>query len=231
MNLADDLSLLARVTGGLVVVLVVVAVAARLARRARGVGKGEYLRVVERIALSREVYVAVVQAGGRSLLIGVTPQGIAMLAQLDAPPGQPPVRVVLETARGPGEGRTAPPAAPPAATPTGGTAERRGVMPPGVDLTGHPDLASALRAAGRTTGEERAAPAAGGAARGTAAAGTAGTAGALPRRADVRRGRRAQPGQPGPGVPRQRQASGSVLSPRTWRQGLDALREATVRRG
>jgi flagellar biogenesis protein FliO len=215
VNPADDLSLLARVTGGLVVVLVVVAVVARLARRARGVGKGEYLRVVERIALSREVYVAVVQAGGRSLLIGVTPQGIALLAQLDVPPGQAPMRVVLETARGPGEGRTATPAAPPAATPAGGAAERRDVMPPGVDLTGHPDLASALRAAGRTTGEEHAAPAAGG---------TAG-AGALPRRAEVRRRER------GPGVPRQRQASGSVLSPRTWRQGLDALREATVRRG
>jgi len=222
MNPADDLSLLARVTGGLVVVLVVVAVVARLARRARGVGKGEYLRVVERIALSREVYVAVVQAGGRSLLIGVTPQGIALLAQLDAPPGQAPVRVVLETARGPGEGRTATPAAPPAATPAGGAAERRDLMPPGVDLTGHPDLASALRAAGRTTGEAEG-PAAGGTGR---TGGTAGTAGELPRRADVRRGRRA-----GPGVPRQRQASGSVLSPRTWRQGLDALREATVRRG
>ena len=228
MSSAGDLSLLARVTGGLVVVLVVVALAARLARRARGVGKGEYLRVVERIALSREVYVAVVQASGRSLLIGVTPQGIALLAQLDTPPGQPPVRVVLETARGPGQDRTAAPGAPSAATPAEGAAERRDVLPPGVDLTGHPDLASALRAAGRTTGEERAAPAAGG---------TAG-AGALPRRADVRRagrsgraGRTERTGPTGPGVPRQRQASGSVLSPRTWRQGLDALREATVRRG
>ena len=221
MNPADDLSLLARVTGGLVVVLVVVALAARLARRARGVGKGEYLRVVERIALSREVYVAVVQAGGRSLLIGVTPQGIALLAQLDEPPGQPPVRVVLETARGPGQDRTAAPDAPPAATPAGGAAERRDVLPPGVDLTGHPDLASALRAAGRTTGDDHEAPAAGG---------TTG-AGALPRRAEVRRERAGRAGRGGPGVPRQRQASGSVLSPRTWRQGLDALREATVRRG
>jgi flagellar biogenesis protein FliO len=221
VNLAGDLSLLARVTGGLVVVLVVVAVVARLARRARGVGKGEYLRVVERIALSREVYVAVVQAGGRSLLIGVTPQGIAMLAQLDVPPGQQPVHVVLETARPPGE----PPRRPttPPAAPTGAATERRDVMPPGVDLTGHPDLASALRAAGRTTGQEPADAAAPGDAARTGQGSTA-----LPRRADLRRGRRAQAG---PAVPQQRQASGSVLSPRAWRQGIDALREATVRRG
>ena len=220
MNPADDLALLARVTGGLFVVLVVVAVAARLARRARGVGKGEYLRVVERVPLSREAYVAVVQAGGRSLLIGVTPQGIAMLAPLDVPPGQQPVHVVLETARPPGEGRAQPP---PSATPAAGTPSRRDLaMPAGVDMTGHPDLASALRAAGRTAGDDegergQAAGQAGG------ATGTPAEPGALPRRADVRRGRAA--------VPQQRQASGSVLSPRTWRQGIDALRDATVRRG
>jgi len=216
MNLADDLALLARVTGGLVVVLVVVAVAARLARRARGVGHGEYLRVVERVPLSREAYVAVVQAGGRSLLIGVTPQGIALLAPLDVPPGQQPVHVVLETARPPGEARAA--AAPPATTPAAGTSSRRDLsMPAGVDMRGHPDLASALRAAGRTTGED-AEPG-----RADPATAPAGERGALPRRADVRRGRAA--------VPQQRQASGSVLSPRTWRQGIDALRDATVRRG
>jgi flagellar biogenesis protein FliO len=216
MNPADDLALLARVTGGLFVVLVVVAVVARLARRVRGVGKGEYLRVVERVPLSREAYVAVVQAGGRSLLIGVTPQGIAMLAPLDVPPGQQPVHVVLETARPPGEGRAQPP---PSATPAAGTPSRRDLaMPAGVDMTGHPDLASALRAAGRTAGDEDERGQAGGQA-GTPAA----EPGALPRRADVRRGRAA--------VPQQRQASGSVLSPRTWRQGIDALRDATVRRG
>jgi flagellar biogenesis protein FliO len=212
MNLADNLTLLARVTGGLFVVLVVVAVAARLARRARGVGHGEYLRVVERVPLSREVYVAVVQAGGRSLLIGVTPQGIAMLAPLDVPPGQQPVHVVLETSRPPGENRTTPPTPAPAAP-----ARRDLAMPAGVDMTGHPDLASALRAAGRTSGDG---DGAGGAGQGGA---PAAEPGALPRRADVRRGRAA--------VPQQRQASGSVLSPRTWRQGIDALRDATVRRG
>jgi hypothetical protein len=220
MNLADDLTLLARVTGGLVVVLVAVAVVARLARRARFVGKGEYLRIVERATLSREAYVAVVQAGGRSLLIGVTPQGITMLAALDVPPGQqPPVHVVLETSRPPGggRGRTPPPGT---AEPATGTPGRRDVavppgvaMPPGVDTTGFPDLASALRAAGRTTGDGAAEPGAG-----------SGATGELPRRADVRRARQGA-------VPQQRQASGSVLSPRTWRQGFEALREATVRRG
>jgi flagellar biogenesis protein FliO len=216
MSVADDLALLARVTGGLVVVLIVVAVAARLARRARGVGNGEYLRVVERVPLSREVYVAVVQAGGRSLLIGVTPQGIAMLAPLDAPPGQPPVHVVLETARPPGE--SPPRTPPPPAAPAAGTPARRDLaMPAGVDMTGYPDLASALRAAGRTAGDEDA--------DGGTEPGEPGDPGALPRRADLRRSRRAG------AVPQQRQASGSVLSPRTWRQGIDALREATVRRG
>jgi flagellar biogenesis protein FliO len=216
MSLADDLTLLARVTGGLFVVLVVVAIVARLARRARGVGKGEYLRVVERVPLSREAYVAVVQAGGRSLLIGVTPQGIGLLAPLDVPPGQQPVHVVLETARPPGGGRDR---TPPTATPAAGSPSRRDLaMPAGVDMTGHPDLASALRAAGRTAGEDGE-PGQAGQAGGRAAA----EPGALPRRADVRRGRAA--------VPQQRQASGSVLSPRTWRQGIDALRDATVRRG
>jgi hypothetical protein len=89
-------------------------------------------------------------------------------------------------------------------------------MPAGVDMTGHPDLASALRAAGRTAGDEQA---------DGNGPGHDAHAGELPRRADVRRARQGSP------VPQQRQASGSVLSPRTWRQGIDALREATVRRG
>jgi hypothetical protein len=229
VNVADDVALLVRVTGGLFVVLVVVAIVARLARRAKGFGAGDHLRVVERVGLSRDAYVAVVEAGGRSLLLGVSPAGMSLLAPLDLPAPAPapagPLHIVVETTSGPA-GRHAATgtdggrhAAPGPGDAPGDAPDDRLAMPHGVDLGGYPDLASALRAAGRTV-------APGGGAR---AAGAPAPAAPAPAPA-ARRDRRTTTAR----VPQQRAArpaSGSVLSPATWRQGIEALRERTVRRG
>ena len=89
MSTAEALALATRIGGGLAVVLVAVAVSARIARRARPRGIG-MLRVVERVGLSRDTFVAVVEAHGRTLLIGVSPQGVSLLAPLDGLTKQPP---------------------------------------------------------------------------------------------------------------------------------------------
>jgi flagellar biogenesis protein FliO len=252
VNSADDLALLARAVGGLVVVLVLIALAARVARRSRARGTGEALRVVDRLGLSRDTYVAVVEAGGRSLLLGVSPQGVSMLTALDrAPYGWPartpeagPVEADDASAGAAGSDAT-PPAQRPAAVgagaaaPAAPAAPEPPVLPPGVDLSAYPDLASALRAAGRTTGGDgrSAGGASGGDRRATAARGVgpAGSGGPGEPAPATRRERRARGRQAAP-VPQQRtagqtQASGSVLAPSTWRQGLDALRDMTARRG
>jgi hypothetical protein len=232
VNVADDVALLVRVTGGLFVVLVVVAIVARLARRAKGFGAGDHLRVVERVGLSRDAYVAVVEAGGRSLLLGVSPAGMSLLAPLDLPAPAPapagPLHIVVETTSGPA-GRHPPTgrdggrhAAPGPGDAPGDAADGRLAMPHGVDLGGYPDLASALRAAGRTV-------APGGGARAAGAPAPAPPAAPAPA-PPARRDRRTTAAR----VPQQRAArpaSGSVLSPATWRQGIEALRERTVRRG
>ena len=84
MNAADDLAVLARVTVSLVVVVALAVLAARFARRAGVRGGGAGLRVVERTGLSREASVAVVEVGGRGLVVGVTAQGVSLLTELTA---------------------------------------------------------------------------------------------------------------------------------------------------
>ncbi|HST81973.1 MAG TPA: flagellar biosynthetic protein FliO [Kineosporiaceae bacterium] len=87
MNDAGNLAMLGRVIGGLVVVLVLIGLAARVARRARGQSGSTGLRVIDRIGLTREANLTVIEVANRVLLLGVTAQGVTMLADLDAEPG------------------------------------------------------------------------------------------------------------------------------------------------
>ncbi len=84
MTAADDLAVLARVTASLVVVVALALLAARVARRAGRGGGTAGLRVVERTGLTREASVAVVEVGGRGLVVGVTAQGVTLLTELSA---------------------------------------------------------------------------------------------------------------------------------------------------
>ena len=84
MSAADDLAVLARVTASLVVVVALAVLAARFARKAGVRGSGAGLRVVDRTGLSREASVAVVEVGGRGLVVGITAQGVSLLTELTA---------------------------------------------------------------------------------------------------------------------------------------------------
>jgi flagellar biosynthetic protein FliO len=84
VSAADDLAVLARVTASLIVVVALAVLAARFARKAGVRGSGAGLRVVERTGLSREASVAVVEVGGRGLVVGVTAQGVSLLTELTA---------------------------------------------------------------------------------------------------------------------------------------------------
>ena len=321
MNDADNLAMLGRVMGGLVVVLVLIGLAARVARRARGQKGTSGLRVIDRIGLTREANLTVVEVANRVLLLGVTAQGVTMLADLDAAAARDPgqgfgatgsagvperdpapdpnqdddsERAVwaarVQTLANPGSAKDRVPA-------DSEPRSQRRPVPSGVALEEYPDLASALRAAGRTAGSSPATAASQAitaASAATAAAPNPRAAAhwpaaaewgaavewaepAVPRtRAEARAEARARASteaqtstqaQPsaqdsvrstaGPAtstsgevdrIPPQRnakesggkkrvvppptgQASGSVLSPRTWRQGIEALRDLTVRRG
>lgn len=258
MNSASDLAMLGRVIGGLIVVLVLVGLTARIARRARGNSGSTGLRVVDRVGLSRDANLAVVEVSNRMLLLGVTSQGVTMLADLDDAGHRDARHAQLhgahqldptepDTTRHPDQSlSTDPPLEPVSAI----VSEHPTPVPTGVALGDHPDLASALRAAGRTadsttpaqssdratvdveeppgpsTPQTRAEARSRTTSRGRGwlprqrtPAGTT----SIPRPTRADRTKRTVP-QPGT------QASGSVLSPRTWRQGLEALRELTVRR-
>ena len=129
-----DLEMLLRVVGSLVAVVALALVAARLARRAGIRGDGVGLRVVDRIGLTRDGALTVVEVSGRVLVLGVTPTSVTLITELDPAVAAAPVTDPLA--------------------------------------------------------QEPAVP--------------------------------QQPGRP--------TGTGSVLDPRTWGQGLDALRELTVRR-
>jgi flagellar biogenesis protein FliO len=298
MSAADTVEMMARIGGGLLVVVALVFVSARVARRVRGQTGDSGLRVVDRVVLSREAHLAVVQAGGRRLLLGVTPQRVSLVGTLgegeivddataavalgsissgvaepepaieDAPdlaePGIPSYQpdtpapadeAPLPTRRRRRARHAAAPAndgpeqfESPATSPAPAPAPQR-LTPSGVDLSGHPDLASALRAAGRTmTSPDLSAPAlatpqpppvpaqssrAGSRAAARAEAAETAAAQALLEAAQAPvQAAAQQAGRPASPVPQQRrQASGSVLSPATWKQGIEALRELTVRRG
>lgn len=84
MNAAGEAALLARVTLSLLVVVVLAVLAARLARRAGVRGQGRAVQVLERVPLSREAAVAVVDVAGRGLVVGVTAHGVSVLGRLEA---------------------------------------------------------------------------------------------------------------------------------------------------
>jgi flagellar protein FliO/FliZ len=83
------LSLLGRLVFSLAVVLVLMALVARVMRNRTMPGVGrvgvrrDLLRVVARQPLSRAASVAVVQAADRAMVLGVTEHGIELLAELD----------------------------------------------------------------------------------------------------------------------------------------------------
>jgi flagellar biogenesis protein FliO len=259
MTDADNLALLGRVMGGLIVVLVLIGLAARVARRTRGHSGATGLRVVDRVGLSREANLTVVEVTDRLLLLGVTAQGVTLLAELSTDRGQPAEQEVLLAPQDaqpdalPDTEASPDPAEVPDDQPENVEPQwqRQTLLTP-IALEQYPDLASALRAAGRTstaaspvpTSTSEMVPA------GPRPAGTT-----APRtRAELRAEARARtlaatvptpaeldriPTQRAPEAgssqrvtkPPAEQASGSVLSPRTWRQGIEALRDLTVRRG
>jgi flagellar biosynthetic protein FliO len=111
VNGADDLAVLARVVASLVVVVALAVLAARFARRAGVRSGGTGLQVVERTGLTREASVAVVEVADRALVVGVTPHGVTLLAELEpgvlearrareADAGSVPRRAVLRPAPG-----------------------------------------------------------------------------------------------------------------------------------
>jgi flagellar protein FliO/FliZ len=83
VNAADDLAVLARVVASLVVVVALAVLAARFARRAGVRSGGAGLQVVERTGLTREASVAVVEVADRTLVVGVAPHGVTLLAELE----------------------------------------------------------------------------------------------------------------------------------------------------
>jgi len=163
MNGTDELMTALRVVGSIVVVLVLVVLSARLARRAGVRGPGSGLKVIDRTGLTREASVAVIEVAGKALVLGVTSHGVNVLAELD----------LKEVAQ-----------AQAAAAP-------RGPLPRVVKIP-RPVLPQ------DSTGQD------------------------LPRQDLPRQGGR---------TPRAtRPANGSVLSPATWRQGIEALRDLTARK-
>jgi flagellar protein FliO/FliZ len=165
VNPAEELELLARVVLSLLVVLFLAVLAARFLRRSGLHGPGTGLRVLDRTGLSREASVAVVEVGGRALLLGVTAHGVSLLGELDPERLVPPAPIVVD-----GSGST--------------EVRAGGLSEPG---TGTGGTAVPASPAGRTA-----------------------RAGGRP-----------------PAV----RGHGSVLSPRTWRQAVEALRDLTARRG
>jgi flagellar protein FliO/FliZ len=80
---AGDLALFTRVGASLLAVLILVALVARLARRASRRGPGTGLAVLDRTGVGKDAAVAVVSVADRVLVIGVTPQNVTMLTELD----------------------------------------------------------------------------------------------------------------------------------------------------
>src|SRR5919108_5419661 len=103
------LSLAARMLASLVVVIVLMALAARLARRQgllgpRPAGGRARLEVLARHAMGRSSSVAVVRAGGRTLLLGVTEHQIRVLSEVDPEPVAQSVSVALDEPPAAGDG-------------------------------------------------------------------------------------------------------------------------------
>jgi flagellar protein FliO/FliZ len=83
VNAAGDATLLARVVLSLIVVLLLAVLGARLARRLGLRTQGRNLRLLERLPLSRETFLAVVAVADRGLVLGVSAHGVRVLGELD----------------------------------------------------------------------------------------------------------------------------------------------------
>jgi len=82
MTGSSDAFMLARVSGSLVVVLLIAVFAARLARRAGRRSRHGGIAVRERVGLTRDTSAVVLEVGDRLLLLGVGPQQVTLLAEL-----------------------------------------------------------------------------------------------------------------------------------------------------
>jgi flagellar biogenesis protein FliO len=211
MSGASDIVLLARVTGSLVVVVALALLASRFARRLpQGRHSGD-LRVCERVGLTRETAAVVLESDGRRLLVGVSPSQVTLLADLGPTPDAADApRPALQAAL-PGQ-----------------------VLEPLTrhqnDTPGPKALQNVIPAQRRVS--EQAVPAsepqrrtAPPALRSTEQDGVRMTTVALSRRSvrELQKRRR-------PAVPPTQRGTGSVLDPRTWQQGIEALRDLTARR-
>lgn len=83
VNAAGEAALIARVLLSLIVVVLLAVIGARLARRMGYRGEGRGLRVLERLPLSREAFLAVVTVADRALVLGVGVHGVRVLTELD----------------------------------------------------------------------------------------------------------------------------------------------------
>jgi len=212
-----DLVVLARVSGSLFVVLLVAVLAARLARRAgRRSGRGG-IAVRERVGLTRDTSAVVLEVGDRVLLLGVGPQQVNLLAELG--PGAAARAVQsLPVQSLPGRSVSVAPVAALPAAPT---------MPAPVPWAQGAQTSPAARS--EQPAWEAMVPAqrsAAGPSEQASVRVVTGMPAAQPltrrelREAGIRRA-----------VPPTRRGNGSVLDPRTWQQGVEALRDLTARRG
>ncbi|MDQ1293599.1 MAG: flagellar biosynthetic protein FliO [Actinomycetota bacterium] len=81
--MSEDLWTLIRVLTSLLAVLMVVGLAARALRTSTRTGKGAGLQVRERVGLTRDAALAVVDLPGRRLVLGVTANRVDLLVELE----------------------------------------------------------------------------------------------------------------------------------------------------
>ncbi|PRA26810.1 flagellar biosynthetic protein FliO [Pseudomonas poae] len=94
-----NLALLGKTSLALVVVLVCVLGCGWLARRvgSRPLSPGKLLRVVSSTGVGQREKVVIVEVRGQWLVLGVTPQQVTALAQMDAPEAEPvPITSALD---------------------------------------------------------------------------------------------------------------------------------------
>jgi len=225
MNGTADLMTALRVVGSIVVVLVLFVLSARLARRAGVRGPGSGLKVLDRTGLTREASVAVIEVAGKTLVLGVTSHGVNVLAELD--PRDVARAQAASAQRGPLPRVVRIPSAP--ADPPTDCARQDGGRQDGARQDGaRQDGArqdGARQDGARQDGARQPLPADLPRARDPR---QADPRQAIPRQADGRQAGRRQTVPPQAGA---RPANGSVLSPATWRQGIEALRDLTARKG
>lgn len=78
----ENLEAVARSVGGLVAVLALVWLVARVMRGRTGVARGGAVRITQRVGLGRRSGVAVLEAGERRILVGVGDAQVTFLADL-----------------------------------------------------------------------------------------------------------------------------------------------------